>query len=435
MGMTASEKIIARASGRQAVRPGDVVYPDPDVIVIHDGLVAPARRELDALGIDRIATPDKVLMVSDHEVLYTSLKGAEVGTLIRQTARDWGVTRFYDVGRGGHGHIFPAERGLILPGMFVFDNDRHCTNHGSVGAFAMRVGTEISRVLATGTNWIQVPETVRLTLTGSMQPGVYPRDVGFRIARGLKPGGFFGVDIDYRVLEYAGPGLEALSWDARVALCNSPTEVRACMVYVPPSAALLAEIDKVATRAYQAVYSDPDASFAADLALDMSSVVPQVALTGSAGNGVDVTEVAGKRIDHAFIGSCGSSKWADMEIAAKVLKGRRIADRLRLFVVPGSEDTNRRMLREGLTEIFQDAGAILLPPGCGPCNGGYMGQVHAGEVSLSTAAGNEPGRMGHKGAEYLLASPATVAASAIAGEVVDPRNVAAVMADDRKAVA
>jgi 3-isopropylmalate/(R)-2-methylmalate dehydratase large subunit len=429
MGMTATEKILARASGRDVVRPGDIVYPDPDVIMIHDALVLPSKRELDELGIDRLYDPDRVVMVTDHEVLYTSRRAAKIGATVRQAAKAWGVKQFYDVGQGGHGHIFLDERGIILPGMFVFDNDRRSTNHGSIGACALRVGAEITRVLATGTVWTMVPKTIRMTITGKLRPGTYARDVGFRMASGLKKGGFYGVDIDYRVLELAGPGLDDLNWDQRVALCSSPTEVGAVGVFIPPSKEMLAQIKRVAKRPFTPVYSDEDAAFDAEVAIDLDGLGPQVALTGSAGNGVDLSQVEGTSIDHAFIGSCASGKWEDLVIAAKVLKGNRVAPGVRLFIVPGSEDSNRRLTREGLLEIFQEAGAVMIPPGCGPCNAGNTGTVDTGEVSISTASANQLGVMGEEGSELFLASPATVAASAVAGRVTDPRTVDALMND------
>src|SRR5688572_7699344 len=202
MGMTAVEKTLALKSGRKSVSPGDVVFPEADFIMIHDGLVMNAKRELDALGIDRLAAPDKVVMVTDHDVIYGSARAAERGAYNREAARRWGVRSFYDVGRGGHGHIFPMESGMLLPGMFYFDNDRHATNAGAIGAFGFRMGAEISRVLATGTNWVMVPRTVRLTIKGQLKPGVHARDVGFRIATLLDKGGL-DTDLDYRVLEYA----------------------------------------------------------------------------------------------------------------------------------------------------------------------------------------------------------------------------------------
>jgi len=421
MGMTAVEKVLAAKSGRSTVKPGDVVSPDPDFIMIHDGVVMAAKRELDALGITRLATPEKVMMVTDHDVIYGSARAAERGAFNRKAAAQWGVKNFFDVGRGGHGHIFPMENGMLLPGMFYFDNDRHATNAGAIGAFGFRMGTEISRVLATGTNWVMVPKTVRLTLKGKLQPGVHARDVGFHFAALLKQGAL-SADLDYRVLEYAGD-LDQFDLASRAALCSTPTEIRAYGVFVPPSQAILDHAKARGERPFTPVYSDADAHYDADLTLDISKLEPQVSLPGSVENAVDVSKVEGTVIDHAFIGSCGSGMWEDLVTAASILRGRRLAPNVRLFVAPGSEATNRRLASEGLLSVFIEAGAVMLPPGCGPCNDAVIGPVHSGEVSMSTATNNNAGRFGAKDAKLYLGSPATVAASAVAGKITDARKL------------
>jgi 3-isopropylmalate/(R)-2-methylmalate dehydratase large subunit len=422
MGMTAAEKILAAKSGLASVRPGDIVYPIPDWIYLHDNFVMTAKRELDALGIDKLFDPDRVMMTSDHDVIYVNERALERGVYNRKAARDWGIKHFYDAGRGGHGHVFPMEEGLVLPGMFYFDDDRHCTNVGGIGALAFRVGEEISTVLATGTVWTRVPHSVRLTVRGKLQPGVYARDLGFKIAQGLKVGGFFGIDIDYRILEFAGD-IEQFSLAARVSLCSSPTEMRALGVFFPPSEAILEHARARAQRPFTPVESDPDARFEAEIEIDVSNLEPQVALPGGPFNAADIGSVAGTPVDHAFIGSCGSGMWEDIAMAASILQGHRIAPGVRLFVTPGSEQTTRRMHKEGLFETFMDAGAIILPAGCGVCAGGRMGPVTNDEVSISTAVDNATGRMGARSARLFLGNPATVAASAIAGKITDPRSM------------
>jgi 3-isopropylmalate/(R)-2-methylmalate dehydratase large subunit len=421
MGMTAVEKILARKSSKAEVRPGDIVHPDPDFIMIHDGVVMGAKRELDAIGIARLAAPDKVVMVTDHEVIYGSARAAERGAFNREAARQWGVKNFFDVGRGGHGHIFPMESGMLLPGMFYFDNDRHATNAGAIGAFGFRMGTEISRVLATGTNWVMVPQSVRLSIKGTLQRGVHARDLGFHIATLLAQGAL-AAELDYRVLEFAGD-LDQFDLAARAALCSSPTEMRAYGVYFPPSQDILDHATARAKQPYTPVYPDADAHYDAELGLDVSALEPQIVLPGGVHNAVNLSQAAGKRIDHAFIGSCGSGMYADLLSAAVMLKGKRIAPHARLFVAPGSEESIKRMAREGLMQIFVEAGAVLLPAGCGPCNDAVIGPVHSCEVSISTAANNNFGRFGAKDAALYLGSPATVAASAVAGKLTDPRSV------------
>jgi 3-isopropylmalate/(R)-2-methylmalate dehydratase large subunit len=423
MGMTAAEKILARAADLRDTRAGDIVYPMADLVIIHDGVVMGAKQEMDAIGIDRLFDPDRVLMVTDHDVVYTNERAAARGAYNRKAARAWGVTHFYDAGQGGHGHIFPIERGLVLPGTFYFDNDRHCTNAGGIGAFAIRVGTEISRVLATGTVWTLVPRTVKLTIRGKLKAGVYARDLGFQIGKRLKPGGEFGVEIDYRVLEFAGE-LDQFGIAARVSLCSTPTEMRAIGVFFPPSQEIVEAARQRAQRPFTPVYPDLDARYDAEIEMDVSGLEPQVALPGAPHNAVDLAEVAGTRIDHAFIGSCGSGMYDDLVAAGNILRGRRLAPGVRLIVTPGSEDSTRRMRQDGLFDVFQDAGAMVMPAGCGVCASGRTGLIHSGEVSISSAVANGAGRFGAKDAKLYLGSPATVAASAVSGRITDPREFA-----------
>ena len=421
MAMTAAEKILARAAGLRETHAGDIVYPVTDLVIIHDGVVMGAKQELDAVGIDRLFDPERVFMVTDHDVIYTSDRAAARGAFNRKAARAWGVKHFYDAGQGGHGHIFPMERGFVLPGMFYFDNDRHCTNAGGIGALAIRVGTEISRVLATGTVWTMVPRTVKLTIKGKLKPGVYARDLGFQIGKRLQPGGEFGVDIDYRVLEFAGE-LDQFNLAARVSLCSTPTELRAIAVFFPPSDEIVDAARKRAQRAFTPVHPDVDARYDAEIEMDVSGLEPQVALPGGPHKAVDLAEVAGTRVDHAFIGSCGSGMYDDLLAAGNILRGRRLAPGVRLIVTPGSEDSTRRMRRDGLFDVFHDAGAMVMPAGCGVCASGRTGLVHSGEVSISSAVANGAGRFGAKDAKLYLGSPATVAASAVTGRITDPRE-------------
>jgi 3-isopropylmalate/(R)-2-methylmalate dehydratase large subunit len=313
------------------------------------------------------------------------------------------------------------ETGMLLPGMFYFDNDRHSTNAGAIGAFGFRMGMEISRVLATGTNWVTVPKTVKLTLEGRLARGVHARDLGLYIARLLHEGSL-DFDLDYRVLEYAG-NLDQFDLAARTALCSSPTEMRAYGVFFPPSAAILARASERAQRPFTPVFPDADARYESEAALDISALEPQIALPGGVHRAVNIGEAAGQPVDHAFIGSCGSGMYEDFELAASVLRNKQIAPNVRLFLAPGSEHTTKRLAREGLMNVFIEAGAILLPAGCGPCNDAVVGPLHSGEVSISTAANNNAGRFGAKDAQLYLGNPATVAASAIAGRITDARSI------------
>ena len=419
--MTATEKVLARASGRAQVRPGETVYPDPELVIVHDGYVASSKAQLDELGIPKLFDQKRVVFATDHAVLYTTPQQVARGTAIRQAVREWGVENFFDVGQGGHGHLFPMEMGMVSPGSFLFANDVHCTNNGAVGAVAMRTGTEIICVLATGTMWVEVPPTIRITLEGNLQPGVLGRDLGYRLARDFT-NGTYGVDWDYRVLEFAGDALDGLDLATRIAICNTVTEIGVANLFFPPSDKIIADARRRAQKPFTPVYSDANAHYEAELRIDMNRLGPQVVMPGAPDQAVEIGDAVGRKVDHAFIGSCGSGMYEDLELTAEILRGRKVAPGTRLFIVPGTTASAQRIVETGLMRVFQDAGAIVLPAGCGPCTRGNMAPLAPGEVSISTAATNIAGRMGAKDADIYLASPATVACSAIEGRITDPRG-------------
>lgn len=419
--MTAPEKILARAAGRAFVEPGDVIYPDPELVVVHDGAVEMSWRELHDLGYRSITRPDRVIFVTDHEVVYATQRAAERGRNIRRIAKAWGIRELYDVGRGGHGHIFPIEAGLVRPGMFLISYDMHCTNYGAVGALCQMVGTEISTVLATGTLWMRVPHTLRVRLQGTLREGVQARDAGFVLAHGFATRRW-GVEYDYRIVQFCGPGVAALQRHERVALCNSITEMGVNNVYFEPAP------ETIATTPYENFAGDADAHYEAKIDLDLGAIEPQVALPGGPDRAADLASVVGRAIDHAYIGACGSGMYEDFVSAARVMRGRRVAPGVRMFVVPGTVATAQRLTAEGHVQTFMDAGAVVLPPGCGPCAGGAMGPLGPGEVSIATAATNHAGRFGAHDAEIYLASPVTVAASAVSGCIADAREAAPIQA-------
>jgi 3-isopropylmalate/(R)-2-methylmalate dehydratase large subunit len=415
--MTAVQKILAHASGRTHVAVGEVVEPVPELTTMHDGFVETAHAELSALGYKRITRPERLMILTDHDVLYTSERAIQRGRNNRRIAKEWNVGHFFDVGRGGHGHIYPIEAGYVRPGMFIFAYDMHCTNFGAVGALAIGVGAEFPTVLATGTLWTEVPETIRVELTGALRPGAHPRDVGFLLSKGFAQLAW-GLDPDNRVVELAGNGLAGLDLAARVALCNTLTEIGAANVLFaapPPGVAIPAD-----TPDY---LSDGDAAFAGIVTLDLGTIRPQVALPGGPERAADIASVAGRAIQHAYLGSCGSGMYEDFAQAAAFMKGHRVADHVRLVVVPGTNEVARRLASDGIAQVFLDAGAQLLPPGCGPCAGGAMAPLGPGETSIATAATNHAGRFGTKDADVFLGSPLTVAASAVAGQLTDPASV------------
>ena len=265
------------------------------------------------------------------------------------------------------------------------------------------------------------PKSVKLTVRGRLQRGVHARDIGFRFARLLNDGAL-AIDLDYRVIEFAGD-LDQFDLAARAALCNSPTEMRAYGVFFPPSQAILERAQQHAKRPFTPVYADADAVYESTAVLDISALEPQIAPPGGIHKSVDIGDAAGQRIDHAFIGACGSGMYEDFVIAANVLRGRQLAPGVRMFIAPGSEQSTKRLLADGLMQLFMEAGVIPLPAGCGPCNDAVVGPLHGGEVSISTASNSNAGRFGAKDAQLFLGSPATVAASAVCGKITDPRSL------------
>jgi 3-isopropylmalate/(R)-2-methylmalate dehydratase large subunit len=408
---TAVQKLLARAAGLAHVEVGEVVYPTPDLVTIHDGFAEGAYKELSTLGYKAVRNAERVMFVTDHEVAYATPSAIARGGAIRDIAKNWKIGHFYDAGRGGHGHLFPIEMGLVKPGMFVFAYDMHCTTFGAVGALALGIGPEVTSVLATGTVWTQTPETIRIDLKGWLHAGCHARDVGFIIAHGLVSGRW-KADYDYRVIEFGGDGAAAMEVAERVALVNSVTEIGI--------AAALFSVPLPGQAHDVSIESDAGAPYQARIEIDLSEIEPQLALPGGPEKAAPLASVEGRALQHAFIGSCGSGMHADFVDAARLLRGKRVADGVRLFVTPGSVATAQRLASEGVMQVFMEAGAIVLPSGCGPCANGLMGPVGEGEVSISTAAANHKGRLG--AGDAYLASPLTVAASAVAGCITDPRT-------------
>ena len=414
MPMTMAEKLLAKAVGRGSVKPGDVITPDPEIVIMHDGYVETAHRQLTQIGYKRITRAERVIILTDHNVINTSPRAIEQSRANRRIAAEWQVGAFYDVGRGGHGHIYPMETGMVRAGMFLISYDMHCTNFGAIGALAMRAGPDIPVVLATGTMWTMVPHTLRIDLVGAFKPSVYARDLGFKLSHDLTSGAL-DVEYDDRVVEFGGEATAAMPVSERIALCNTLTEIGVNNVLFPP-------LSYTGEAVAGGIVSDDDAQFENRITLDLGALGPQVALPGGPDRAVDIAAAVGRPVDQAYIGACGSAMYEDFERAAALVRGKTIAPNVRFFRRAGHHCHRQRMMESGLTKDFMDAGAIFLPAGCGPCAGGVGAPLGPGEVSISTAATNGSGRMGARDAECYLASPVTVAASALAGRIVDPRQ-------------
>ena len=416
MGKTITEKILSRVTGSD-VSAGDIVYPEPELLTIHDWYVVNFDRALEELGVDRLYDPDKVIICTDHEPVAVSPQAVERQKKVREIVEKYGIGNFFDAGRGGHGHVFPVEMGFVRPGMFIEAYDVHVTNFGSVGALAVPVLIEIAEVLACGSVWLRTPETVRVNLTGSLRPGTGVRDVAQKLICDL------GAErVDYSVVEYGGPALAAIDIAGRHTLCNTPIDIGAKSVLIEPDSQT---VDYLAGRVdgpVELVASDPDAAFREVVEYDLDVMEPQIAAPPTPDCVVGVSEVAGRTVHHAFVGSCAAANLSDLQAAANILAGRKIHPGVRFIVTPGTQEAMAEAESKGLLKLFAEAGAMITQPGCGPCAGGRIGGVADGETSINTGTRNDYGRLGSAKAEIYLASPATVAASAVAGKITDPRE-------------
>jgi len=415
---TLVEKIIARASGLSSVAPGDIVTCKVDLAMFHDSSgprrVGPRMRELGASVWD----PSKVVVVTDHYTPAVDLESAAIQKLTREWVKENKVGAFYD--QQGICHIMLAEGGHLKPGMFCAGGDSHSTTGGAFGCYMAGFGAiEMTGVMVTGEIWTRVPETVRVDWTGRLPKGVVAKDMMLFLC------GALGVQNAFKVVEYGGEAVEALPMQERLVLTNMAAELGAETGLIAPDAVTLAairqaggEVDDEAVRIWR---SDPDAAFEAVHQFDASALEPQVALPNSPANAGPVAAAEARRIDQAYIGACVGAKLQDLHMAARVLDGRKVAAGVRLMIAPASAATMRKAAADGTLATLTEAGAILLPTGCGACAGYGAGVLADGEVCISSTNRNFKGRMGHMTSEVYLASPYTVAASAIEGRVCDPR--------------
>lgn len=418
MASTLAEKIIARACRQSRVVPGEIVTCKVDLAMFHDSSgprrIAPRLRELGA----KVWDPSKVVLVSDHYVPAVDEASAAILKLTRDWAREQGVANFYDM--QGICHVMLAERGHLAPGMFCVGGDSHSTMGGAFGCYMAGFGaTEMTGVMVTGEIWTRVPETVLVHWSGDLSDGVTAKDIMLFLCRQL------GMENSFKVIEYAGPTVERMSMMERMVLTNMAAELGAETGMIAPDAVTLAAIRaggrQIDADAMAHWHSDPDARYEARHELDAATLLPQVALPDSPANSVAVTAAPSQRIDQAYIGACVGAKLSDLHMAARVLSGRKVAPGVRLLIAPASAQTTNAAAADGTLGTLLSAGAILLPTGCGACAGLGAGLLAAGEVCISTTNRNFKGRMGHKDAAVFLGSPYTVAASAVAGHITDPR--------------
>ncbi len=421
MGMTLAERILAAHAGVDAVYAGQFVETDVDVVLSNDITAPIAIREFEKLGVARVFDPERVIIVLDHFTPNKDIKSAEQSRVLREFARAQGLPHFFDVGCMGIEHVLLPERGLVVPGDLVVGADSHTCTYGALGAFATGMGsTDIAVAMATGQTWMRVPETIQVVAYGALQPWVGGKDLILHTIGQIGVSGAL-----YQALEFAGPAVEALSMDGRLTMANMAIEAGAKAGLFAVDRATLDYVDGRAARPYRVFQPDADATYARIIEIDASQLQPQVAFPHLPENVRPVSQAGEVRIDQAVIGSCTNGRLEDLRIAAKVLRGRRVHPDVRCIVIPGSQQVYLEALREGLVETFIEAGAAVSTPTCGPCLGGHMGVLAAGERAVSTTNRNFRGRMGHPASEVYLAGPAVAAASAVAGWIVGPEEVLA----------
>ena len=418
--MNITEKILAKASGKKAVHPGEIVDANVDMVMVHDLTGPLAVEAFKKIGIQKVWDNKKVVVILDHQVPAESVKAAELHKTMRQFAKDQNL-QIYDVGKGGICHQVMPEKGHVTPGAVIVGADSHTCTYGAFGAFATGIGsTEAAAVFATGKIWFKVPPTIKVNVKGSFQKYVTPKDLILSII------GKMGVDgAIYKSTEFTGPTIKKMCMAGRMTLCNMAVEMGAKNGIIEPDETTRKFLEGrvKALPNFEALKSDADAVYERTVEFDVSKMEPQVACPSSVDNVKPVSEVGNVPIEQAFIGSCTNGRIEDLRLAAEVLKGKRVKDGVRALVIPASQEVYRQALNEGLLEIFTDAGAIVCGPACGPCLGGHIGLLAAGETCISTSNRNFIGRMGSTQASVYLASPATVAASAVTGKLTDPTTL------------
>ncbi|MDO4443298.1 MAG: 3-isopropylmalate dehydratase large subunit [Slackia sp.] len=419
MSMTMTQKILAAHARLDSVVAGQLIEADIDLALANDITGPVAIRELAKAGMDKVFDRDKVALVMDHFTPNKDIKSAEQCKECREFAKKHDLTNFFDVGNMGIEHALLPEQGIVAAGDLIIGADSHTCTYGALGAFSTGVGsTDAAAGIATGKAWFRVPSAIKFNLTGALAPWVSGKDVILHII------GMIGVDgALYRSMEFAGPGVASLSMDDRFAICNMAIEAGAKNGIFPVDDATRAYMDGRVRHEPVEFAADDDAVYERVIDIDLSAIEPTVAAPHLPENTRPVGELAGIPVQQSVIGSCTNGRIEDMRVAAEIMRGRHAADGVRAIVIPATQEVYLQCIREGLAEIFIQAGAIMSTPTCGPCLGGHMGILAAGERAIATTNRNFVGRMGHVDSEVYLASPAVAAASAVTGVITDPATL------------
>ncbi len=419
MGMTMTQKILAAHAGKESVAAGELIEAKLDLVLGNDVTTPVAITEFENAGFTKVFDKDKIAIVLDHFTPCKDINAAKLSLQARTFAKKHNITNFFDVGTMGIEHALLPEKGLIAAGECCIGADSHTCTYGALGAFSTGIGsTDMCAGMASGRAWFKVPAAIQFYLTGELQPWVSGKDVILHII------GMIGVDgALYKSMEFAGPGVASLSMDDRFTIANMAIEAGAKNGIFPVDQKTEEYMKGRVNRPYTAYAADEDAEYEQVIHIDLSKIEPTVSLPHLPSNTKTVKEVAGMDIQQCVIGSCTNGRISDLRIAAKVMEGRKVAEGVRCIVIPATQEVYMQALKEGLIETFITAGAVVSTPTCGPCLGGHMGVLYAGERAISTTNRNFVGRMGHVKSEVVLASPAVAAASAVKGTICTPDDI------------
>ncbi len=417
--MTIAEKILAAHAGLDHVEPGQLVEVNVDLALGNDITAPIAIKTFRASGVAQVFDPSRIALVADHFVPNKDINSAEQALMLRTFAREHSIVHHYDGGETGVEHVLLPEKGLVLPGDVVIGADSHTCTYGALGAFATGVGsTDLAATMITGKTWFKVPESIKFVYTGTLRPWVMGKDlVLYTIGR-------IGVDgALYKAMEFTGPVIESLSMAERFSMSNMAIEAGGKVGLINPDDTTMEYASSRASREFVAYTSDHDASYHEVFEIDCSNMEPQVAFPHLPENTRPLSQVGNVVLDQVVIGSCTNGRLEDLEVAASILRGKRVAKGLRLIVLPATPEVYSKALEAGFIKTFMDAGAVVGPPTCGPCLGGHMGILAKGEKALATTNRNFVGRMGHPESEVYLSNPAVAASSAVLGRIGGPEEL------------
>ncbi len=419
MGMTITEKVLAAHAGLKEVAPGQLINCKVDIALANDITAPISIKEFRQAGATKVFDKDKVALVPDHFAPNKDIDSANQVKMVREFALEQNLTHFWDVGRMGVEHTLLPEQGVVGPGDLVIGADSHTCTYGALGAFASGVGsTDLAAAMITGEAWYRVPETMLFSLKGKPAKWITGKDVILYII------GKIGVDgALYKAMEYTGDGAANLSLDDRFTICNMAIEAGAKNGIFTPDAKTKAYVEGRFKRTPKYYASDTDAKYCERMDIDLSTMELQVAFPHLPSNTRTISNVGTVKVDQVVVGSCTNGRYSDLKIAADLMRGKKVAKGVRMIVIPATQDIYKQAMKDGLLEVFIDAEAVVSTPTCGPCLGGHMGILGAGEKALTTTNRNFVGRMGHRTSEVYLAGPAVAAATAITGKISSPEDV------------